>query len=151
MGQMIASGQLGSLDDVHAKISTVQDVQALGLDRSGELVLSQLVLFRQDFCNFLHEFDERLGSMERLLCARDGRDGLQAQSPVREREEDELVHREREEDGLIHGEREEDEPAHGEREEMQGRDFASDSEYVDEPEGYDDEDGEVSANVGVRG
>lgn len=60
--ELFASGRLRNTEDANAEISTVRDVQALGLNRPGELILSRVVFLRQDVLGFLHELDERLAS-----------------------------------------------------------------------------------------
>jgi hypothetical protein len=122
---MIASGGLGNLDDADVELSTVGDVQALGLDRSGELVLSQVVVLRQTVLDLLRKLDERLQSMERSLSATVGENALHAQPPAKRE-----VGGARAEDGSVF-----EESDGGERETGEG----SDVDYVDEP-GRDDED-----------
>ena len=51
------------------EISSLSDVQASSLDRSGELVLSQMVLMRQNVSSLLQKFGKSLESMEQRLLA----------------------------------------------------------------------------------
>lgn len=117
---MIASGGLGNLDDADVELSTVGDVQALGLDRSGELVLSQVVVLRRTVLDLLHKLDVRLQSMERSLSATVGGNALHAR-PLAKRE----VGGARSEDGSVFEESDREERETGE---------GSDVDYVDEPE-----------------
>lgn len=77
--RMVASGQLGSLEDAYTDVSTVRDVQALGLDRAGEHVLSQVVSLKQSVLSVLLDIDKRLKSVEQLLRRTGGGNAVPAQ------------------------------------------------------------------------
>jgi hypothetical protein len=76
--RMIASGELGGPQNVDIEISTVEDIRALGLDRSGELVLSHVVSLRRDVRDLRLQMDEALKSIELRL-------GKMEAQPSRER------------------------------------------------------------------
>lgn len=61
VNRMVATGQLASVEEsMSLKITSKEDVIALGLDRGSEIVLMQLLTFQQ-------RMDERMGWIEERL------------------------------------------------------------------------------------
>lgn len=64
---MIASGQFRGEENVDLNVSTVQEVQSLGLGRTGEMILAHIVSLKQDVLDLRLRMDERLRMIELRL------------------------------------------------------------------------------------
>jgi hypothetical protein len=63
VSRLVATGELGSVEEsMNLKISSKEDVIALGLERGAEVILLQL-------CSLQHVVEERLGAIEARLRA----------------------------------------------------------------------------------
>jgi hypothetical protein len=65
---LIASGQVRGAEDIELGVSTIEDVQSLGLDRTGETILAHVVLLKQDILDLRLRLDARLRAIELRLC-----------------------------------------------------------------------------------
>ena len=73
VNKLVASGKLGTPgESTSLKISSKEDVIALGLGTAGELIMLQLVSFRQ-------EMNERLGAIEARLDTMEARWGAKGE------------------------------------------------------------------------
>jgi len=65
VNRLVANGELGSIEETwNLKISSKEDIIALGLDRGSELVMLQLFALRQDVDERLTAIEARLRTIE---------------------------------------------------------------------------------------